>query len=230
MDLQRCSSLVSVIMLGLLSATDLYANTYSISCQRSPVIFEYDRARDFRCLCSAADAAIAFLASIGLKINDRVTIRLVDHIYSNVDHTLIGSYNPVTRDVLLLTYAKMSEPVEDRTLMSGGAMSEELWCSYAAHELAHVVSFEYLSPHITSHTAGEYISGVTQLSVLSACTRKKILDKYADTEAYHSREEMSELYFLMDPGRFAVKCYKHFISLENPKDFIEALVREGNGY
>ena len=38
---------------------------------------------------------------------------------------------------------------------------------------------------------------------------------------------MSELYFLMDPNKFAVKCYKHFLSLKDPRTFIEELVREG---
>ena len=41
---------------------------------------------------------------------------------------------------------------------------------------------------------------------------------------------MSELYFLLDPNRFAVKCYLHFISLENPRTFVEQLIRKGNGF
>jgi len=31
-------------------------------------------------------------------------------------------------------------------------------------------------------------------------------------------------------NKFTVKCYLHFISLENPEEFIDHLVKEGNGY
>jgi len=208
----------------------VYVDAAALSCEKSPVIFSCDNDSDFKCLCSTANAALDFLSSIGLVTRDCISVRLVEHISSNSDHTLIGQYDPVLREVRLLTYAKVIELVDLNKLMPGIAMSDELWCSYAAHELAHVISCKYLSSHIKAHTAGEYISAVTQLSVLSPRVRKEILNRYADIEAYHSRSEMSELYFLMDPNKFAVKCYKHFITLDNPKGFIDMLVREGNGY
>ncbi len=114
--------------------------------------------------------------------------------------------------------------------MPGVEMSEELWCGYAAHELAHVISCRYLSSKVEARTTGEYIAAVTQLTVLPEEIREKILLQYKGVTAYQSREEMSELYFLLDPHKFAVKCYLHFISLENPKRFIELFVKEGNGF
>jgi len=211
MYLLGCRLLAFAIILSLFSGPGLSADTATINCKGSPVTFECDSDSDFRCLCSSVNAALDFLASIGPTTNDRITVQLVDHFSLSADHTLIGSFDPVTYEVFLLNYAKVIELVETDKLMPGIAMSEELWCSYVAHKLAHVISCEYLSPCINPHTAGEYISAVTQLSVLPARIWGEILNRYADIEAYHSRSEMSELYFLMDPNKFAVKCYKHFI-------------------
>jgi hypothetical protein len=108
-------------------------------------------------------------------------------------------------------------------------MTEELWCSYAAHELAHAISSQYINPKIKTHLAGEYIAAVTQLTVLSSETRDRILKKHQDIGAYKSLAEMSEVYFLLAPNKFAVKCYLHYVSQENPKEFIEHLIDKGNG-
>ena len=212
------------------SGPNLTADAASLRCNESPVTFDYDGNEIINCLCSTADAALEFLGSIGLETQDCITIQLVDDVPSGRDHTLIGKYDPVSREVCLLTYDKAVELAASENLMPGTSLSEELWCSYAAHELAHVVSCQHLSPHIKAHTAGEYISAVTQLAVLSPQARDEFLARYADIHAYQARTEMSELYFLLDPNRFAVKCYLHFMSVKNPRAFIEQLIRKGNGF
>lgn len=201
-----------------------------LNCSDSSVTFECEGSGEFGCVCTTVKAAIDFLKSIGLETTDCITIKLVEHIPSGHNHTLIGAYDPISQEVALLTYAKAVELSQMNESPSGIDLSEELWCSYAAHELAHAVSCRYLNPEIESHTAGEYISSVTQLTVLPINIREQFLKKYNDVEAYQSREEMSELYFLTDPNRFAVKCYLHFMSLKNSAEFIKSLVKEGNGY
>ena len=141
-------------------------------------------------------------------------------------HSLVGCYNPNSREVDLLTYPKSVELAQKNKSMQGIGISEDIWCSYVAHELAHAISSQYISPEVKNHTAGEYISAVTQLTVLTPESRKKILKKYQDIEAYKSMHEMSIYYFLFAPNEFAVKCYLHFISLDKPKEFINNLVNE----
>jgi len=218
---------IVVILLSLSSVEISFSKTITLVCNNSTVTFEFQNDNDSRCLCPTINSALEFLESIGLEINDSITIRLVDHINSSIDNNLVGSYNLLTHEVCVLTYDKTSDVVKTNKAVLGVPMTEELWCSYAAHEFAHVVSSRYLSPHIKTHTAGEYVAAVTQLSVISPDTREKILARYSDIDAYQSRAEMSELYFLMDPNKFAVKCYKHFLSLKDPRTFIEELVREG---
>ncbi len=225
-----CHLLLPMILFSLCSGGTLPADAASLRCTESPINFTYDGNEKLNGLCATANAALDFLVSIGLETHDCITIQLLDDVTSGRDHTLIGKYDPVSREVSLLTYDKAVELADSKKLMPGTRLSEELWCSYAAHELAHVVSCQHLAPHIKAHTAGEYISAVTQLTVLSQPARDEFLARYGDVDAYQTRDEMSELYFLLDPNRFAVKCYLHFMSLENPRTFIDQLIRKGNGF
>lgn len=206
------------------------ATTSYQCCSDTPVVFTYENPDELKCLCSTANAAIAFLTSIGLETTDCTTIRVVNHIPTNQAHTLFGAYDCSTQEVYMLTYSKAAELSKGDQQAFGIDMNEDLWCSFAAHELAHVISEKFLGSQIRAHTAGEYISYVTQLTVLATETREKVLATYRDVEAYQSRNEMSELYYLLDPNRFAVKSYLHFISLKEPKKFIKRLCKEGNGH
>ena len=65
---------------------------------------------------------------------------------------------------------------------------------------------------------------MTQLAVLKSENRAKILKNYREVDAYKSMNEISILYYLLAPNEFVVKCYLHFMSLDNPRKFIERLL------
>jgi len=222
--------LLTIFILSLFLNGVSYAQRAHLICAGSHVTFEYEGQKNLKCVCSTAIAALEFLKSIGLEATPKITIKLVDHIPSAQNHPLIGSYNTKTHEVSLLTYSKTLELTEQSKTIFGVTLTEELWCSYVAHELAHVVSSQYISPQQKNHTVGEYISAVTQLTVLPIREREAILNRYKDIAAYKSRAEMSEIYFMFAPNQFAVKCYRHFISLKKPKEFIDLIVSEKTGY
>lgn len=222
--------LILALIQNFFSIEALPAYATRVGCTNSSVAFEYNGPEELKCLCSTTKSAIDFLKSIGLETTDCISIKLVNYIPSKRDHILIGACNPRSQEVTLLTYPKTVELSQRHNPISEISMSEDLWCSYAAHELAHVISSQHLNPKIKAHTAGEYISAITQLTVLPSKIRNKILSKYEDIDAYQSRAEMSEFYYLAAPNRFAVKCYLHFIAQKNPREFIELLVKEGNGF
>jgi hypothetical protein len=199
-----------------------------LKCADSPVAFEYEGSEEIKCVCETARTAVTFLKTLGMETTDVITIRLVDHFPSHQTHELFGCYTPNSREVDLLTYSKALELSQKNKSILGIGISEDIWCSYAAHELAHAISSQHISPEVKNHTAGEYLSAVTQLTVLTHESRKKILQKYQDIEAYKSINEMSIYYFLFAPNEFAVKCYLHFVSLDKPKEFVERLVNEEN--
>lgn len=223
-------SLSIVLLLGWESCGTAKAETTRLTCSNTVVSFEFEQPEELRCLCATVESAIGFLRSVGLEATDEITVRIVNEIPSNLDHTLIGSFNSRSQEVKLLTFSRTSELTKKRNPIFDLEMTEELWCSYAAHEIAHAVSSRYLNPRVRNHTAGEYISAVTQLTVLPERIRRQILDNNKSAVPYQSLSEMSEIYFLFAPERFAVKCYLHFIALDNPADFIEQLTKTGTFY
>lgn len=200
-----------------------------LKCADFPVAFEYEGPEEIKCVCETARAAVTFLKTLGLETTEVITIRLVEHLPPHQIHNLVGCYNPSSREVDLLTYSKAVELSQENKSMLGIGISEETWCSYAAHELSHAVSDQYINPATKNHLAGEYIAAVTQLAILTSESREKALKKFQNIEAYKSRAEMSVYYYLFAPNEFAVKCYLHFVSLDKPKEFIERLVNEENG-
>lgn len=198
-----------------------------LRCADLPIAFECEKPEEIKCVCETARSAVIFLKSIGLETTDVITVRLVERFPPHQMHNMIGCYNATSREIDLLTYAKTVELAQSNESIPAGGVSEDVWCSYAAHEIAHAVSSRYIGAESNNHTVGEYIAAVTQLSVLTSESREEILKAYQNIEPYESIAEMSIFYFLFAPNEFAVKCYLHFISQENPKEFIDRLVREG---
>ena len=222
--------LILAILQCSFSSWPLPAHASRLRCADVPIAFESDASQDMACICETARATIAFLKKLGLETTEVITIKLVDDFPSQPMQSLIGSYNPASREVSLRAYAAVEKLSRSQESTLRIEINEDLWCSYAAHELAHAISSQYLDPEINDHTAGEYISAVTQLAVLTPESRQQMLQAYQDIEAYQSMHEISILYFLFAPNAFAVKCYLHFISLDQPKAFIDRLVREDNGF
>ena len=204
------------------------AHEVRIACPHTPITFVYDRPVETRCLCTTTTAAVAFLKSLGLETAEPITIRLVEQLQDLKQNDLFGAYNARTREVSILTYAKLEEYSRKEKKVLGIPFNEDVWCSFAAHELAHAISEPFLGRQMKDHVDGEYISVVTQLWVLSPETRAKVLTAFKDVEPYRSREEISLLYYLMAPDRFSVKCYLHFLSLKNPAEFIERLIQHNH--
>ena len=222
--------LMLILLQYIFSSWTSPAYASRLRCADFPVAFEYEESGEIKRVCETAIAAITFLKTLGLETTEVITIRLVDGFASHQRHNLIGCYNPISREVDLLTYSKAIELSQRNKSILSIDLSEDIWCSYAAHELAHAISSQHISPEVKNHTAGEYISAVTQLTVLTPESREKILKMYQNIEAYKSMSEISMLYFLFAPNEFAVKCYLHFMSLDNTKEFIERLLKEENGF
>lgn len=216
---------ITVLIQCLLYFAPVSISASLLDCADSSVTFLWDESEKVECACSSAYASINFLESIGLKITKPINIKLVKQISSKLDSNVIGMYTPANANqIVLLNYSSVLEVSQLNKPQLNIDMSEDVWCGYVAHEVAHAISCQYLSSINTNRMAREYISAVTQLTILSTETREKFLKENSEVDAYQSIEEMSELYFFLDPSKFAVKCYLHFISLDDPKAFIGRLL------
>lgn len=195
--------------------------TKTVSCVGSLVSFSYDEPTDLKCLCQSTSDALEFLQSQGLPTTDKITIRIVSQIPKDQKHDLLGSYDPEKHEIKILSFDRSKELSEK---IFNIEMTDDLWCSFAAHELTHVISSQCMNHKVTDHIASEYLAYVTQLVVLKEETREKILREFSATSAYTSLRNLSATYFLLNPEKFAIKCYLHFISLDNNKTILDELV------
>lgn len=219
--------LLLLLFLSLANTLHLQAATTSLHCSDTVVTFTYIDQSDLKCLCSTTAAALGFLESLDLKPANNITINLTTEVPAGQEHHHFGTYDFKKQDVNILSYPEvMAKPAETRKVF-GLNLDEELWCSIAAHELAHVVIRSSMNHQLRTHTADEYLAYVTQLQGLTPSTRAKIRERFPEVTAYRSTDEMSETYFLLAPNKFALKSYLHFITLEQPKKFIHQMIIEG---
>ncbi|MDJ0739328.1 MAG: hypothetical protein QNJ91_06405 [Gammaproteobacteria bacterium] len=174
-----------------------------------------------RLVCQGAGAALTFLAGHGVQPQRRIRVALRPTLRSGDTH-LIGRYDRRSDRIELLTFDAAAE-LSVTDALFGEAMDAALYRSVVAHEVAHAIVEQNRSPAQRSRVPHEYVAYVVQLSVLPATTRARILAR-DDAPAYASVDEMSWIYYLLDPGSFGVKAYRHFVGLADPRRFLDELL------
>ncbi len=221
---KRVCQIMTVVVALLLSGPGSgWAAVTELNCRGTAVSFRFEDATGLTCLCRKVEAALTLLDRLGFTAKGAIRIDLVDQVDPEDEHALFGSFDPVSREVKVLTYRRSLLRAQAGKGPFGVVLTEDLWCSFAAHELTHVVSDGYFRTLRKSRVAEEYLAYLVQFSVLEKETLKRILDRYPDVEPYRSFDEMSATYYLLDPERFAVKCFRHYQSLKDPLLFLKSL-------
>lgn len=221
------SSLCRAALLGLALLSPAAALADTQPCGDSGIAVVAEAPADREQACAAVEDAIPFLHGAGLAPLPPTTIRLVEAIPGNGTGHSLGRYDARTGEIVLLSPAAALAASKCGAPAFGVPMSPALWRSYVVHELAHAAAERHFAPRARSLVASEYIAAVAQLATLPEDERRVILEQYADTEAYQRPREMSELYYFMDPCRFAVKCYLHYLQPGNGDAFIRRVLGRG---
>lgn len=173
---------------------------------------------DIALVCLGVDRARAFFSQYGLHPTDRITIHLRPQgIDKRVNH--IGLYDPAEGDIELLTFDRASDVGE----VFRSPMTPALYTSFVVHELAHAFADAYFDASAASVLAHEYIAYTAQLATLPASARDAVLANYV-LQGFHSLDEISLLYYELDPSAFGVKSYLHYRDLTDGRAFIMHLL------
>jgi hypothetical protein len=215
-----------VVLLGLSPAAPALARDEA--CVGIPVIVcGWSRTERER-ICAAAARALDFLGDAGLPPPRPVRMRPLQLAPGNEDAHCLGHFDASQREIRVLPY-------EDAVVATNGharafdlPMTRGLWQSYVAHEVAHAAIEDGFAEGAPRFTASEYVAGVVQIATMDDADRSLVLDRYRDVGAFGGRLEISGQYYLIDPARFAVKAYLHYVDLgaEAP-EFVARLLREG---
>lgn len=176
-------------------------------CEPSAIVVSGAHVADRVDACAAVRDALEFLAPLDMPSAGRVTVELVAALPPNGEQHAVGRYDARRQVIALLDYGAAAAAASQGPPSLGIPMNRALWRSYVAHE---------------------YIAAVVQLGTLPDAERKAVLGHYADAQAFGARSEISMLYYLMNPGMFAVKAYLHFRNPRNGPQFVTRLL-EGGG-
>ena len=217
----------AVICACLLFAHELADATES-RCPGQNVVVHSDDSGDIDMVCDAASDAIGFLAGNGFATSKTVEVHLVEKLPREASALSYGCYDHPHRRVYMLNYSDCVK----RGPWSDMPMDRELYKSLLAHEVAHAVAainFSSPKPGILAH---EYVAYVTMFATMAPDQRQRLLKQFPG-RGFDSVNQMSVTYYLINPLRFGIESYRHFLKQDDGKAFLEDIfsgrVRIGKG-
>ena len=217
MHLYLAVGLATLVGAGLAGA----AGGETIDCPGIPVQVASGSLEDRALVCDGAARAVAFLRTNGLRIKDTIRIQLRPFaMASNASH--IGTYDPATKAIELLTYDQTQlqttqEPPFDIP------MDKRLYTSFATHEVAHAIAHQYAVDGRAAYLGHEYLAYVTQITTMDRATQDAVLQRFR-LEGFADADQMSFTYYALDPSAFAIKAYRHYLTLDDPRAFLADLL------
>jgi hypothetical protein len=190
-----------------------------IRCDSGSVVVRSRNRADARIACDGSQAAIEFLASQGLDVESPITIEIVDVLPEAAGPSSVGCYLDSEKRVEVLGYSAFKRC----KTWFGLPIDRSLYRSLVAHEVAHSIAacnFKVERPVIAAH---EYIAYVTTFATMAPGQRDLVLAQYPGEGFDHDREMNSTIY-LIDPMRFGVKAYLHFLKPANGRDYLHSVL------
>lgn len=194
-------------------------------CTKYGILIEGNDPEDVVDACTAVKGAESFFKLAGLPMPRNTHIRLVDESSSPfMDDHEIGHYNGQLHAIVIRDYRAARTLSKDMEPGVGAITSRAVWRSYIVHELTHAAIHSSCDQHCPSRAVHEYVAAVAQLSALPEQHRLEMFDIYRDLGAFEHESEITEIYYALNPHYFAVKSYKHYRQLSDPKAFLKELL------
>jgi hypothetical protein len=196
------------------------------ACNGAVAVVAAATAEEYESVCAAVRSCTPFLKSLGLVLPDGLTLTLDDTQQGkSLDHAF-GYYDPRSNSIHLLNYRAALEA--SRAAHSFGVpLDPAIWRSYIIHELAHAAAEGKFRRGVHRHTASEYIASVSQLATLAPDERARILENYGELGGFDGEEDITLNYYLLDPARFAVNSFLHYLKPGNGDAFVRQLLLNG---
>lgn len=170
--------------------------------------------------CEGADRAARFLQSLGMVIPPGIAIEIVDDMPAAVDPSALGAYIKEEQRILVLGY----RVVEKRREWYRLPVDREVYRGIVSHEVTHAVSAQNFRIKEPSILAEEYIAYVTLLSTMAPAQRRQIINLYHDDATRSDAGLHDVTVYMIDPVRFGVNAYRHFIRQENGRRFVQSIL------
>jgi hypothetical protein len=217
----RTAVAAALALVAVLTCIAPPAGAADVRCPAAAITVLNITAPDAEIVCRAAQVAADFLTARGFVVKDAATISIVDRLTAIDLPSIIGTYAAKTHHAEVLRYEAAAKQLPERPAF-GVPMSPDLYRSFIVHEIAHAIA----DPNFVRRPlapAHEYIAYTTQLATMPDELRNAIL-RNVDTDGYEHLKEVGDMLLMMDPNRFAVKSYLHFIEPQNGAAAFEQLL------
>lgn len=216
------------VLLGLmfLAGLSMGLSAEELQCKDSTIVVQGAERQSVQDGCEAVSNAARFFESSGLSMPNGVKITIVDGQptpFLGVHET--GNYDSRQNAIRVLAYQPAVKATEKNEPGLGRIVSRTHWQSYIAHELTHAAIHASCDNACPSRAIHEYVAAVAQIVSLPNEQRSELLKLYRDLEPFHQLSEITEIYYAINPHYFAVKSYKHYQQLTDPRAFFRRELR-----
>lgn len=170
-------------------------------------------------VCRGAEAATTFFRSVDLKVGKAIAIEIVTEMPRPFSKSAAGGFLEGPRRVLVLSYEQF---VANKTWLRL-PIDRRMYRSVASHEVAHALAFDNFRVTGPTIEAKEYVAYVAMFATMSESQRRAVLDAFPG-DGFDDEMKMSTAIYLMDPMRFGVEAYRHYLRQENGKSFLYAVL------
>lgn len=213
----------TTVLISLLFLTGLYP---AVSAGKSPcgdngILVQAKDPQDIYDACQAVRSSARFFKPYGLTMPKGIQVMVVDSRQSPLleEHEM-GTYDSRHNVIRVRAYSSAVKATEMNEPGLGKITTRAHWRSYITHELAHAAIHADCDKTCPSRAIHEYIAAVAQIASLPKKQRTKLLRQYSDLQPFDKLSEITEIYYAVNPHYFAVKSYKHYLRLANPRDFL----------
>jgi len=203
----------------LISAPDAFAK----NCANQPMVHVISGDdQSVAMICKASDRALSLLAKYELSPKRQIFIEVINQGIDHLGYKAFGTYDIRKDQIQIMSYNSIFANYSDPT-MYDEPFDYIHYSGAIAHEITHAVFHHHSTAEAPGPAPQEYLAHAIQLSSLPENRRDRVIQTHNEL-AWMSGDTLSDIYMALEPGRFAVKSYKHLTSMDSPKSFIEILL------
>ena len=185
------------------------------TCANSSISIEADESIDHHAICNSAEDALAFFDRLDMKLSCPLVIEIVQNLPDWMSETTVGSYHKAKQKVLVLTFPAL----EKREVWFGVPVNLLIYSSLVTHEVAHAVAGCNFTISEPTYHAEEYVAYVAMLAMMNPVLRAHVLVENSEA-SFDSELDFNEITYSLDPMRFGVEAYRHYLKKEHGDTFL----------
>lgn len=173
-------------------------------------------------ICEASELALGLLEQYDLSPKRQIFVEVIEQGIDHLGYKAFGSYDIRKDKIQVMSFRSIIENYNTPT-MYDEPFDRIHYLGTIVHEITHAVFHHHSTADAPGPAPQEYLAHAIQLSSLPEERRNQVI-LANDEPAWMSGDAISDIYMALQPGRFAVKSYKHLISMNEPKSFIKILL------